>query len=235
MTDTSRTPPGERSRDMTAMQRTRRSARGGLPTVLPPFVTMSTDRWRCRSTARPEHPDGTSCCPASCTSPRGSASTPSRTAPSSTPSVVGAAAGRAASPTGADRSPDERPVGVPRLALAAVRVLANGGRHRWCARSSRSPPTSSRSRGRRGGAYGSQSPAAVAYAPDAAIINLYAAGARLGLHQDGDEPSDAPVVTISLGDTCTFRLAGVDRRTGPFTDVEHAQRRPAGVRRAQPR
>ena len=28
------------------------------------------------------------------------------------------------------------------------------------------------------------------------------------------------MVTISLGDTCTFRFAGVDRRTGPFTDVE---------------
>lgn len=28
------------------------------------------------------------------------------------------------------------------------------------------------------------------------------------------------MVTISLGDTCTFRLAGTDRRTGPFTDVE---------------
>lgn len=59
-----------------------------------------------------------------------------------------------------------------------------------------------------------------AYAPDAAIVNLYAAGAHLGLHQDGEEPSDAPVVTISLGDTCVFRLAGVDRRTGPFVDVE---------------
>lgn len=58
-----------------------------------------------------------------------------------------------------------------------------------------------------------------AYAPDAAIVNLYAPGARLGLHQDGEEPSDAPVVTISLGDTCVFRLAGVDRRISPFTDV----------------
>lgn len=57
------------------------------------------------------------------------------------------------------------------------------------------------------------------YAPDAAIVNLYAPGARLGLHQDGEEPSDAPVVTISLGDPCVFRLAGVDRRTSPFTDV----------------
>jgi alkylated DNA repair protein (DNA oxidative demethylase) len=27
-------------------------------------------------------------------------------------------------------------------------------------------------------------------------------------------------VTISLGDACTFRMAGVDRRTGPFTDIE---------------
>lgn len=58
------------------------------------------------------------------------------------------------------------------------------------------------------------------FAPDAVIVNYYADGAHLGLHQDGEEPSPAPVVTISLGDTCTFRFAGVDRRTGPFTDVE---------------
>jgi DNA oxidative demethylase len=69
-------------------------------------------------------------------------------------------------------------------------------------------------------AYGAAGPGAGAFAPDAAIVNLYAPGARLGLHQDGEEPSAAPVVTISLGDTCTFRLAGVDRRTGPFTDIE---------------
>ena len=58
------------------------------------------------------------------------------------------------------------------------------------------------------------------YAPDAVIANLYTADARLGLHQDGEEPSDAPVVTISVGDTCQFRMAGVDRRTAPFTDIE---------------
>lgn len=62
-------------------------------------------------------------------------------------------------------------------------------------------------------------PDADAYDPDAAIVNLYAPEARLGLHQDGEEPSSAPVVTISLGDACVFRMAGVDRRTGPFTDV----------------
>ena len=69
-------------------------------------------------------------------------------------------------------------------------------------------------------AYGEGAPDAVSYAPDAAIVNLYPPGARLGLHRDGEEPSDAPVVTIRLGDNCTVRLAGVDRRTGPFTDVE---------------
>jgi alkylated DNA repair protein (DNA oxidative demethylase) len=58
------------------------------------------------------------------------------------------------------------------------------------------------------------------FEPDAAIVNLYGPGAHLGLHQDGEEPADAPVVTISLGETCVFRLAGVDRRTRPFTDVE---------------
>ena len=62
--------------------------------------------------------------------------------------------------------------------------------------------------------------AGAAYEPDAAIVNLYSPGAHLGLHQDGEEPSDAPVVTISLGDTCTFRLAGIDRRTSPFTDLD---------------
>jgi len=68
-------------------------------------------------------------------------------------------------------------------------------------------------------AYGRDHAATEPCDPDAAIVNLYSPGARLGLHQDGEEPSSAPVVTISLGDTCVFRLAGVDRRTSPFTDV----------------
>jgi alkylated DNA repair protein (DNA oxidative demethylase) len=61
---------------------------------------------------------------------------------------------------------------------------------------------------------------AAGYDPDAAIVNLYAPDARLGLHQDGEELSDAPVVTISIGDTCMFRFAGVGRRTSPFVDFE---------------
>ena len=69
-------------------------------------------------------------------------------------------------------------------------------------------------------AYGADSAEARSFAPDASIVNLYPDGAKLGLHQDGEEPSDAPVVTLSLGDTCTFRFAGVDRRVGPFVDLE---------------
>jgi alkylated DNA repair protein (DNA oxidative demethylase) len=69
-------------------------------------------------------------------------------------------------------------------------------------------------------AYGADSVEACAFTPDAAIVNRYPDGAKLGLHQDGEEPSNAPVVTISLGDTCTFRFAGVDRRVGPFLDLE---------------
>jgi alkylated DNA repair protein (DNA oxidative demethylase) len=57
------------------------------------------------------------------------------------------------------------------------------------------------------------------FEPDAVIANLYAPGARLGLHQDAEEPSAAPVVTISVGATCLFRIAGVDRRTSPFIDI----------------
>jgi alkylated DNA repair protein (DNA oxidative demethylase) len=69
-------------------------------------------------------------------------------------------------------------------------------------------------------AYGADHPDAVAFAPDAAIVNLYVRGAHLGLHQDGEEPSAAPVVTLSLGDSCVFRMASVDRRTAPFTDIQ---------------
>ncbi len=51
--------------------------------------------------------------------------------------------------------------------------------------------------------------------PEACLVNLYAPGARMGLHQDRDEDDlDAPVVSISLGDDCRFRLGGSSRR-GP--------------------
>ena len=48
--------------------------------------------------------------------------------------------------------------------------------------------------------------------PEACLINFYAADARLGLHQDKDEQDfAAPVVSLSLGDTCLFRVGGLKR------------------------
>lgn len=49
--------------------------------------------------------------------------------------------------------------------------------------------------------------------PEACLINFYAAGARMGLHQDRDEKEiAAPVVSISLGDDCLFRVGGTRRK-----------------------
>lgn len=49
--------------------------------------------------------------------------------------------------------------------------------------------------------------------PEACLINWYAPDARMGLHQDADEEAkDAPVVSISLGDTARFRIGGPSRR-----------------------
>ncbi|MFD4906877.1 alpha-ketoglutarate-dependent dioxygenase AlkB family protein [Kitasatospora purpeofusca] len=61
---------------------------------------------------------------------------------------------------------------------------------------------------------------AVGYEPDVAIVNHYPHGARMGLHQDRDERADAPVVSLSLGDTCVFRLGNTETRTRPWTDLE---------------
>ncbi|MHA7775185.1 alpha-ketoglutarate-dependent dioxygenase AlkB family protein [Roseibium sp. M-1] len=49
--------------------------------------------------------------------------------------------------------------------------------------------------------------------PEACLINFYEPGARMGLHQDRDEEMfDAPVVSISLGDSATFRVGGLTRK-----------------------
>jgi alkylated DNA repair protein (DNA oxidative demethylase) len=48
--------------------------------------------------------------------------------------------------------------------------------------------------------------------PEACLVNFYAAGAKMGLHQDRDEKDlAAPVVSISLGDTAIFRIGGTAR------------------------
>ena len=48
--------------------------------------------------------------------------------------------------------------------------------------------------------------------PEACLINFYGPTAKMGLHQDRDENDfDAPVVSISLGDSCLFRVGGSKR------------------------
>jgi DNA oxidative demethylase len=52
-------------------------------------------------------------------------------------------------------------------------------------------------------------------APEACLINYYGPKAKMGLHQDRDEIDfSAPVVSLSLGDSCLFRVGG-DKRGDP--------------------
>ncbi|WEK51095.1 MAG: alpha-ketoglutarate-dependent dioxygenase AlkB [Candidatus Kaistia colombiensis] len=48
--------------------------------------------------------------------------------------------------------------------------------------------------------------------PEACLVNFYEPDARMGLHQDVDEEDfAAPVLSVSLGDTCLFRIGGPKR------------------------
>jgi alkylated DNA repair protein (DNA oxidative demethylase) len=62
--------------------------------------------------------------------------------------------------------------------------------------------------------------AAPRYQPDAAMINYYDDTAKMGMHQDKDEISDEPVVSLSVGDTCRFRFGNVSSRNKPYTDID---------------
>ncbi len=56
-------------------------------------------------------------------------------------------------------------------------------------------------------------------APDACLINFYDAQARMGPHQDRDEICfDAPILSVSLGDSCRFRYGG-ETRSGPSETI----------------
>ncbi len=48
--------------------------------------------------------------------------------------------------------------------------------------------------------------------PQACLVNFYTDTAKMGLHQDRDEADlAAPVVSVSLGDACLFRVGGTKR------------------------
>ncbi|MFB2553015.1 alpha-ketoglutarate-dependent dioxygenase AlkB family protein [Ensifer soli] len=55
--------------------------------------------------------------------------------------------------------------------------------------------------------------------PEACLVNFYTEEARMGLHQDRDEEDlETPVLSVSLGDACLFRVGGTARggRTQSF-------------------
>ena len=55
------------------------------------------------------------------------------------------------------------------------------------------------------------------FAPDACLINRYAPGTRLSLHQDKDERSyEHPIVSVSLGIPAVFLLGGAQRSDRPL-------------------
>ncbi|MBF6555857.1 MAG: alpha-ketoglutarate-dependent dioxygenase AlkB [Acidimicrobiales bacterium] len=58
------------------------------------------------------------------------------------------------------------------------------------------------------------------FEPDVALVNWYGPGARMGMHADREETSPAPVVSLSVGDTCVFRFGNSASRGRPWTDVE---------------
>ncbi|MFJ6051444.1 alpha-ketoglutarate-dependent dioxygenase AlkB family protein [Streptomyces sp. NPDC092307] len=55
---------------------------------------------------------------------------------------------------------------------------------------------------------------------DIALINFYTGDSRMGMHRDAEERSGAPVVSLSLGDTCVFRFGNTASRGRPYQDVE---------------
>jgi DNA oxidative demethylase len=55
--------------------------------------------------------------------------------------------------------------------------------------------------------------------PQACLVNVYGPQARMGLHQDRDEEDfAAPVVSLSLGDSCLFRVGG-SKRSDPTRSI----------------
>jgi alkylated DNA repair protein (DNA oxidative demethylase) len=66
-------------------------------------------------------------------------------------------------------------------------------------------------------AYGEPS---TGYRPDVALVNYYDEAAKMGLHQDRDERSLEPVVSLSLGNSCVFRFGNTENRSRPWTDIE---------------
>lgn len=58
------------------------------------------------------------------------------------------------------------------------------------------------------------------FAPDSCLINRYAGGAGMGLHQDRNEQDlSAPIVSVSIGASAKFMLGGL-RRSDPVQSID---------------
>lgn len=57
------------------------------------------------------------------------------------------------------------------------------------------------------------------YLPDMALVNYYSPQARMGMHQDKDEKSSMPIVSVSIGDTGLFRAGNTDTKNKPYQDL----------------
>lgn len=62
-------------------------------------------------------------------------------------------------------------------------------------------------------------PWATSFRPDMALVNYYPPGATMGLHQDRNEDSPAPIVSVSIGDEALFRIGGTENRNKPWDEV----------------
>ena len=63
------------------------------------------------------------------------------------------------------------------------------------------------------------------YQPDTGIVNYFPPASSLGMHQDKSESQEmidagSPIVTLSLGDSATFRLGNPYTNGAPYQDIE---------------
>ena len=72
--------------------------------------------------------------------------------------------------------------------------------------------------------------------PEACLVNYYAPGTRMGLHQDKDEADfSAPVVSLSLGDDALFRDRRDEaQRSDPLASLGPATPSCSAAKRASP-
>lgn len=57
------------------------------------------------------------------------------------------------------------------------------------------------------------------YCPDVALVNYYSPTATMGMHQDKDEQSSMPIVSVSLGNSGIFRAGNTEHKNLPHQDV----------------